>query len=371
MKYSSRVKTVSSLLTHRSLFIHAMLFSILTMLFFGCDDDSETGTNITAGEVAAGEVAAGMVTAGEVAAGVVTAGEISAGGMVEAGLTLNDLVPQVATAACQSFFSCCDAQDAERFFLFFQNNPRYEEVISQLPPNVPFTPESCPDVIELALNTAPFGRWVEQVEAGRVSYDGIAAESCLTELQQATCGDSFISALYDSTCFALAAPNGGEEQRKMFSRTAGPGTECMALNDGQGGVVYGTCDPRQAFCCVRRDDGTCKVPEQTEMGECVAVSAVGEACTILPSVQICATGNECGYDSGVCEPPVEYVTVQEGEVCAENFTIFGNCENSYCDVTGSGNCIPLKNDGDSCLFPDECLSGGCVNQVCGADSFCQ
>ena len=187
------------------------------------------------------------------------------------------------------FFSCCDAQDAERFFLFFQNNPRYEEVISQLPPNVPFTPESCPDVIELALNTAPFGRWVEQVEAGRVSYDGVAAESCLAELQQATCGDSFISALYDSTCFALAAPNGGEEQRKMFSRTAGakaPNVWRLMMDKVEWFTV--TCDPSQAFCCVRRDDGTCKVPEQTEMGECVAVSAVGEACTILPSVQICA-----------------------------------------------------------------------------------
>ena len=272
---------------------------------------------------------------------------------------------------CQGLFSCCDTQDNELFFVAFQNNPRYEEVASQLPPNVPFTAESCSDILKTALTAAPFGRWVEQVNAGRVTYDGLSAQTCLEELQQASCGDHFLNAIYDSTCFSFAAPNGGEEQRKMFTRNAGVGSECMALTDGQGGVIYGTCDPSQAFCCVRREDGTCKVPEQNEIGECVAVSAVGESCALLPSAQICATGNECGYDSGVCEPPVEYITVQEGETCAENFSFFGLCENSYCDVTGTGTCLPLKADGEACLFQDECQSGACVDQICGLDTYCR
>ena len=372
MQYSSQAKKRPYDLTSHSLYIQVLIMGILSINLFACDDgDDSNETEMTAGAVTAGEMTAGEVMAGEVMAGEVMAGEVMAGEVIEEGLALNNLIPEVAAAMCQGFFSCCDTQDAEQFFLTFQNNPRYEQVVSQLPPNVPFTTESCSGILELALNTAPFGRWAEQVNAGRVNYNGLVAETCLEELQQATCGDSFLTALYDSTCFSFAAPNGGEEQRKMFSRIGAPGSECMALNDGQGGVVYGTCDPSQAFCCVRREDGTCKVPEQTETGECVAVSPVGEACTILPSVQICATGNECGYESGVCEPPVEYINVQEGEVCTESFTIFGICENSYCDVTGTGNCMPFKDDGESCLFQEECASGACVNQVCGPDTYCR
>ena len=101
------------------------------------------------------------------------------------------------------------------------------------------------------------------------------------------------------------------------------------------------------------------------------MSNIGEPCALLPSAQVCATGNECGFDSGVCEAAMEYITVQEGDVCAENFSFFGICENSYCDVAGSGTCLPLKADGESCTFPDECASAGCNDQICGISTYCQ
>ena len=256
------------------------------------------------------------------------------------GLPLNDLIPEVAAAMCQGLFGCCDMTDHESFLLSFQNTPRYEEVVDQLPPTVAFDENSCPSMIETILTAAPFGRWIEQVNEQRVSYDGDAAQSCLDTLNNAQCGDEFITALYDGTCLSPFPPFGGEDQRKMFSRTDTAGESCVALTDGQGGVIFGTCDPNTAFCCVRRDDNTCKIPEQDEVGECVAVSDLGEPCSILPSAQVCATGKECGFESGVCEPATEYIDVQLGEECAEDYSFFGVCQDSYCDITGTGTCLP-------------------------------
>ncbi len=381
----------------------SLLLILPTLLWAGCDDDpspapvaGETAAGETAaGETAAGETAAGETAAGETAAGETVAGETVAGETVAGetvagetaagetaagetagtemitGLPLNDLIPEVAAAMCQGLFGCCDMTDHESFLLSFQNTPRYEEVVDQLPPTVAFDENSCPSMIETILTAAPFGRWIEQVNEQRVSYDGDAAQSCLDTLNNAQCGDEFIAALYDGTCLSPFPPFGGEDQRKMFSRTATAGESCVALTDGQGGVIFGTCDPNTAFCCVRRDDNTCKIPEQNEVGECVAASDLGEPCSILPSAQVCATGKECGFESGVCEPATEYIDVQLGEECAEDYSFFGICQDSYCDVTGTGTCLPRKADGEACVFPDECEGGACTDQVCAVDSYCR
>ena len=330
-----------------------------------------TAGETTSGETTAGETTAGETTAGETTAGETTAGETTAGAETMTGLPLSELIPQAAAALCQGLIGCCDMNDHEAFFLYFLNNPRYEEILDQLPPTVALTEESCTGMMETVLTTAPFGRWVEQVNEGRVSYHGEAAQTCLDTLNNAQCGGEFLSALNDGTCLSAYPPFGGESQRKMFSRTAPVGSDCVALSDGQGAVVYGTCDPNVAFCCVRREDGSCKLADTGDVGECVAVSERGEACSILPTVQVCRTGDECGYESGTCEAASEFIDVQEGETCAEGFDFFGNCINSYCDLGASNLCIPLKADGETCTFAEECVNGACVDQVCGPDNFCR
>ena len=354
MSHSSKLFQRSSLTL--SLVLNLFSIALIIGAVTACDDDGSTTDVVTVG--------------GEVGAGESVAGESVAGAEMPVGLPLDSVIPETATAMCQGLLGCCDMSDHEMFFLPIINSPRYEEVLDQLPPAVEFNEGSCQSIIETLLTAAPFGRWVEQVNAGRVSYDGEAAQTCLDTLSNAQCGDEFLLAATDSTCFSPSAPVGGDRQRKMFTRDAAPGAECVALTDGQGGVVYGTCDPSVAFCCVRREDGTCKVADQDEVGECVAVSARGEACGIIPNAQFCATGDECA-ETGLCEAPTEFVDVQVGEMCAEGFNYFGNCIDSYCDLTGTGTCLALKADGESCVFSDECVNGACIDQVCGVDSYCR
>jgi hypothetical protein len=293
-----------------------------------------------------------------------------AGMMSGVGLPIDQLVPETAAAMCQGLFSCCDMADFETFFVAFAYDLRYEDYVTLFPPETELTEDNCQQTLETLLNVAPFGAWRAQTEAGRVTYDGVAAQECLDTLLNASCGDEFLTAIYDGTCLSFASPLGGESQRKMFSRYAGVGEQCAPINDGQGGVIYGTCNPAEAFCCVRRDGEECKPGLPEEIGECVAVSQVGEACELFPNMQVCATGSDCGED-GLCAPATEYITVQAGEVCAEGFSLFGLCENSWCDIGGSNLCEPLSADGEMCLYPYECESGACNSGVCGPDTYCR
>ena len=322
-----------------------------------------------AGMAVAGETVAGMAVAGEAMAGMAVAGEVMAGEGMPSGLALDQLIPQTAAAMCQGLLGCCNPADQERFFIVFEGNPRYEELVGQLPPAVPFNEDTCVGIIESILTAAPFGEWITQTNAGRVSYDGVVAQRCLDELSQASCGEDFLSRLYDGSCLSYLAPVGGDEQRAMFQRTAGVGEACSPLTDGQGGVIYGTCDPNVAFCCIRREDGTCRPGFQGEVGECLAVSPTGGECTIFPGIQVCATGSECSVE-GVCEPPIEYVTVQVGEACAADYSIFGNCEGGYCDVGFTDTCLAYRQDGEMCSFPYECAGGDCVEGQCAQNTFC-
>ena len=342
--------------THRfetQLKLICLSMTLLSLLLVGCDDDPST-PEVKAGEVVAGEVMAGEVMAGE----------------MMSGLPINQLIPLTAQAMCQGLLGCCDMGDQDRFFVSFRGNPRYEEIQDQLPPTVTFDEQSCPGMIESILTTAPFGEWITQVQQGNVGYDGEVAQTCLNTLQNASCGQEFIDALNDGTCLSAFPPFGGEEQRKMFERTRSPGEACSPLTDGQGGVLYGTCDPTAAFCCVRRDDGSCRPGFQGEVGECVAVSQLGQACNFLPELQLCSTGIECSVD-GVCEAPQEVMTVQLGDRCAENYSAIAECAEGFCDSGNTDQCIPKKADGESCIFPIECAGGDCFNGVCAQDSFCR
>ena len=232
VSHSSKLFQRSSL----TLSLVLKLFSIALIIgaVTACDDDGSTTDVVTvggemvagesvAGESVAGESVAGESVAGEIVAGEIVAGESVAGAEMPVGLPLDSVIPETATAMCQGLLGCCDMSDHEMFFLPIINSSRYEEVLDQLPPAVEFNEGSCQSIIETLLTAAPFGRWVEQVNAGRVSYDGEAAQTCLDTLSNAQCGDEFLLAATDSTCFSPSAPVGGDRQRKMFTRDAALG----------------------------------------------------------------------------------------------------------------------------------------------------
>ena len=321
---------------------------------------------MTAG-VDVGGVEAGVAVSGT-EAGVMGGTDAGVTGGTEAGIPLSALVDETAVATCDALFRCCTEQNVLDFFAPIVNNPRYEEIVDMIPPNVNVDAASCPDLMRVILDVAPIGSWVRAVERGEVSYDGEAAQACRDTLNSASCGDDVLSALYDGTCLSYTAPLGGDEQRKMFSRARATGESCGPIYDGVGGVFYGTCDPHVAFCCVRNERGDC-LPASSEdtVGECVAVSAVGEACSAFPA-QLCATGFECNVD-GVCEA-LNTTPLAVGQACTENFSALGECVDSYCDYGNTDTCVAFLPDGAECTFHYECEGGSCIEGTCQVNTYC-
>jgi hypothetical protein len=282
--------------------------------------------------------------------------------------TLETLLPDAATAICGALFRCCDGDSLARYFEPYARNEALLDFAPRLPPVASVTAETCPGLVAEMLTIVPLGTWRDAAADGLVRVVPAAVAACLASLETATCGDAVTAALFDATCFWLNPPLGGEEQRRIFERTASAGAACRPLNDGFGGVFFGTCDPHSAFCC-HGEAGACDFPDgPAAEGVCQPASAEGEACSQLP-VQLCRTGLECG-DDGRCQAP-DHTPLQPGEACIDDrFNLLGDCVDSFCDVFGTSRCTPRRADGEACAGPDECLSGACRDDVCGPPDFC-
>ena len=283
-------------------------------------------------------------------------------------LTPDTLIARVATAVCEQLESCCNAADADTYFTTLRDNVMIQEagLATTFPPNVPTTDFDCVSALTTALEIAPFGPWVKAVEDGRVQFDQTEADACMKELASAECGVDATIALFDSQCYGLLPPASGLSPRRMFQRTSKIGDTCMPLTDGVGAAIYGTCDPATGWCCRKDETGACGLSENTE-GVCVAAGSVGESCGLMPTMQFCKTGLDCGQ--AVCEE-MSFEALSLGDTCYENFELKGDCEDSFCDLFGTGRCESLKPNGDACLSPDECIAGACTAGVCAQPSFC-
>jgi hypothetical protein len=254
---------------------------------------------------------------------------------------------------------------------------------SMFPPNGEITPDNCEAVLTEAFSVKPFGPWVDAVEQGLVEYDGTATRQCLDTLDEATCAEGpegftseVAAALYDAGCLAFTPPLGGLEQRSMFTRTASSG-QCLPLTDGNGGAVYGTCDPQTSFCCVAGDTpGSCFFSSAAEEGQCVPASASGQACfldVVEQDAQFCRTGLECSdYETGECFEPPQPMPMQIGDVCydSQTFTVIGECVGGYCDLFDTEQCVALIDDGEACEGAEQCEGGACLDGMCGQSPFC-
>jgi hypothetical protein len=161
---------------------------------------------------------------------------------------LDGFTATAADAVCAALFRCCD-DDLVAYFAPFRTDERLAAFADRLPPTAALDEAGCRAVLREIYDVAPFGDWVAAAQRGEVAYLPAAAGACVAELGAAACGAPARAALYDSTCFAYAAPSGGAEQRRMFARSRTTGAACAPIRDGLGGVFYGSCDPTQAFCC--------------------------------------------------------------------------------------------------------------------------
>ncbi len=280
---------------------------------------------------------------------------------------------RAATAICGALFRCCE-DDVTDYFAPYRANERLAPFLDRLPPMATLDQASCRAVVEDMLEVVYLGEWVRAVQAGEVEYDAAAFGACTAALDGATCGAGARAALWDATCFGLAPPGGGAEQRSFVRRTRGVGEACSPVRDGIGSVFYGSCDPSAAFCCFTDPARPgCQFPFTADgsarPGVCRAIAATGDACSAAPPFQLCATGASCDASSATCVAPT-VADLAIGATCVDaGYNLLGTCVSSWCDVLGTRRCEPLRDDGTACTGADECRSGLCQttcrpNDVC-------
>jgi hypothetical protein len=293
-------------------------------------------------------------------------------------LTADDVLPRGAEALCQVLFSCCD----ETLAVFFapvataEADGIFGDLRERVPPAAELTEDACPDLITEIHRRKGLGPFVEAARDGLVGFDATGLQSCLDELETASCGDAARTAVFDSTCFGLEPPAGGADQRRMFVRTETRGG-CRPLADGFGGLFFGSCDPDTSFCCVVDGSGDCGIPGVDDEGTCTPAALEGEACSPFAPVLPCATGLECIPGAGPdgrdgCLAP-STTPLAHGVVCYDSnrFRLAGVCTDGWCDILGSDVCEPFVERGGACSSGEQCGPGGaCLDGVCADSDLC-
>lgn len=282
-----------------------------------------------------------------------------------------------AEAVCGALLRCCDDADVTEYFAAYAASELLVEFRDRLPPRASLDEAGCRDVVAEMIDVVPFGDWIRAAERGDVAFDAGAFAGCLAALDDAACGAETRAALYDGTCLGFAPPGGGDEQRRMFHRTAGVGASCAPLRDGVGAAFFGTCDPTAAFCCYADADEPglgCTYPFDGDgaarAGTCAAVSATSAACSSALPLQLCATGASCDPDTQRCVEDGAAALAVGQECVDDGFNLLGDCVDSYCDLLGTSRCEPLKADGQGCSAGYECQGGACAGGACGPLTSC-
>ena len=290
-------------------------------------------------------------------------------------LFLDALVQRAATATCDAVADCCAAPEIELFFGGMANHPRLDAIADRLPPNAPLDVDTCPDLIAEAYQAVSLGSWIAAAEDGFVEFDIEAATTCLDALEAVACDESFAEAFFSGQCFGFTPPYGAGQQRVSFGRIGNVGDDCIGLTDGAGGAFFGTCNPANAWCAQVQGEATRIVPDG-ENGTCVAASGVGDPCGFVftpgsPSTfQVCQQGLECNLENECSAPNVGAIAM--GDACYDSgeFTLLGDCVDSYCDILGTNECLALKDDGAACTDSFQCGSAFCNEGRCTVGQFC-
>ena len=178
------------------------------------------------------------------------------------------------------------------------------------------------------------------------------------------------------------------------------GDECSSgICEGQGCAQPGKCMPRTRMCTkdlraycscdgkTFHGSGSCPGQRFAHPGECggTAPPPPPPPAAKKPDGAACLLGDECG--SGVCEGQGCGVDqpgkcVPRGRACTKDLRAYCGCDGKTFQSSGScpgqrfanrGECRGTpppalkKPDGAACLLGDECGSGVCEGQGCGAD----
>ena len=263
---------------------------------------------------------------------------------------VQDFTNQATAALCLRLTECCGEGDLVRYMNALIYGSEFTE----------FTTSLCQEHFG-ALFEDYFAQWIERALAGQVKYDSDQAQAYLNHLSTLACDEIPFNQAYLTSNVLFETSQASQVFQYQTSCLRGP---CIGLPSNG----YGSCDPQKAFCCVRQEDQSCALAEVGQVGECVAVSKLEEACS--PRAQLCQGDVECSYfyssDDYRCMTPSQY-SIQVGMDCDEEILVYDNCaDNSYCDFEREDPiCTLFKEDGEACTDSLECIIT-CVEQVCTA-----
>lgn len=227
-------------------------------------------------------------------------------------IALNDLGKTMAGVFCDLTFRCCTAMEQTEVFKDFGI--------------MPTTVEECTPAVQGTLDAYIFDALKDGVNAGRLKYDAIAANSC------------FGTAKDECSTITQSSPLQGAACDKVFVGLVATGGDCASSNE---------CATPDSICLITQVDA---------LGKCQLAPKEGEAC---PDFQ-CAEGLNCAFinNMGMCVKPLP-----DGSTC----TSTGQCVSQYCDSM-TGTCAPKKAIGEACSFSYECKDAYCDSQtkLCGA-----
>ncbi|HJL14102.1 MAG TPA: hypothetical protein RMH99_00530 [Sandaracinaceae bacterium LLY-WYZ-13_1] len=247
----------------------------------------------------------------------------------------------------------------------------------------------------------------DSVAGGTVTYDPVAARTCLDDFGALGCADLFsLESPFDMLCrdvftptVAAGDPCARDEEcvdgRCVVEATC-PGT-CVALAEAGMGCddddecaeglacVGGSCEARrgEGGSCAGDDDdcmaglyceaGTCAT-RPTEGDPCerpVGVSECADAlvCTGPEGSRTCATGAADGASCDADTPCAPGLRCNDGSnTCIRIVAAGGACSASrqcpfyfWCD---GGTCVPLPTAGESCSLAPSCVQGQCESGTC-------
>jgi hypothetical protein len=293
----------------RTLRYLGLVVSALT-LALACGDDS--GKRTSQGEAGAGGEAG--AEPGSAGAEPTTAG--SGGGGGEGGAVV---APEPITL--EAF---CTGQ-AQEYFDWLQNCYGSDPYSEQYRPE--FTMNNELD----CLDSGP------SVEAGRMSFDGVAAAGCLQAIDPMVC-DGFDFMIFTPEC------------ANIFSPLVEAGGDCYP-----GAVNHFSLTGAPSECL----DGWCDTTGMACPGQCVSFKENDEACS---SGVECRPESHCSGD-GFCTPDLADGETCTGGACA------GSSSCLYPDGASEGTCVPRSvvgqacSETDPCSFGFYCLEGECKSKV--------
>lgn len=208
--------------------------------------------------------------------------------------------PMYASAFCAGHLACCTASGDPTL--------RYA------------TMELC---IQRTTCVCTAGRSGAAFDAGRVTFDAVAAEAVLAQLRDAT-----------PSCDALAP--GTLDVEAAYVGTLAEGAGCSPVGTDYSNLF--AC--ASGLYCYVTDFGSATVPP---MADCRRYRTDGETCDA--SGMTCAPGLYCGDGATIDDPGICRPLLAGGTACTFDF----QCASDFCDDVAGNTCAPLDQDDTWCV----------------------